>query len=244
MNYLLHKKKIVACYFISYYLCILFLAYNHMLLWQYRPIFFTYSRDLPELFIIATGLPKFMISHPWAFLVSDILLFAVPLMLLIYFFKKGKFSPPIGILFTLYTGLYFLIANIFLQYHEEPYLVYFVFSFLFIVNREDKFYSILSLCRFYFLYIFFSAAIWKIFRGAVFNLPEMSNILIFQHNDVLNTDCHSFFCRVCYYLIDHPAVSYLFYAAGVLLEVFFSCWSFYGPVRPAVIFAGSRFFYI
>jgi hypothetical protein len=197
------------------------LVFNHMMLAQYNPVFFSYNRDLSELFIIATGLPKFMIAHPGSFLIADSLLFVLPLVVVVVFLLKGKFSTVAGVLFTLYIGFYFMLANIFIQYHEEPYLVYLIFSFLFISNKPVVFYNMLALCRYYFLYIFFSAAVWKLSRGAVFNLQEMSNILVVQHNDVLNSDCHSFSCNLYFYLIDHPVVSRFFYIGAFCIEASF-----------------------
>ena len=75
-------------------------------------------------------------------------------------------------------------------------VVYLLLSFAFWTNRADRFYKVLASCRYYFLYVFVSAAVWKITRGAVFNGQEMSRILLFHHSDLLSGGFDSLSCRV------------------------------------------------
>lgn len=219
--YYYHRKAILAYYFFFYFILFLFFSFNNMLLSQYQPIFFNYNRDLSELFIIATGLPRWMIAHPWSFKIADTLIFTLPVLIIFCSLYAKRWLIYTGICFTFFLILYFLLGNVFLQYHLEPYVSYVLLSLLFITRDESKFYGILSLGRYYFLYIFFSAAIWKIARGSIFNPHEMSAILLTQHNDIVTGPCNTFNCRIYQYLIDHPLVSYLLFLSGTLLELFF-----------------------
>jgi hypothetical protein len=221
MSYTRDKRTLLTVYFAFYYAVFLFFFIDDRLLSQYQPFFFNFNRDLTELALLATGIPKWMIGHPRSFLMADVTLLLLPAALLGYYVRKGRFSVIAGVLFSCCLGLYLLLANIFWQVHAEPFVLYFLLSFLFWTNREDRFYRLLAGCRYYFLYIFFSAAIWKLARGAVFNVEEMSRILLVHHSDLLSGPCDSWSCRGYLFLIGHPGLSWCLYAAGVLLEFSF-----------------------
>jgi len=242
MNYTRYRMKVLSAFFAFYFYTVGVFFFNHLLLSQVRPIFFTYNRDLSELLVIGTGLPKLMMAHPGMFLMADLLLVILPVFLLLFYIWKGKFSFLLGLSFALFLALYLLLLNIFTQAHQEPTLIYFLLSLAFISNRERPFYRVINFCRFYFLYIFFSAAFWKIARGAVFNPEEMSNILLSQHADVLASGCSSFSCRTYLYLIAHPVLSYLLYLAGVLLEASFAVGFFTRKFDKVLFFIAVLFF--
>jgi hypothetical protein len=221
MNYTRDKTALLKVYFLFYYIVFLFFFINHRLLSQVQPILFNYNRDLSELLLIAAGLPRYMIGHPWTFALADALLYLLPVPLLIYAVRKGRYSLPLGIAFSLFIAVYLLLANIFWQNDHEPFVLYILLSFAFLTNREERFYMLLKGTRYYFLYIFFSAAIWKIARGAVFNVAEMSNILLIHHSELLSGNGTSVAARCYVYLIGHPGLSWLLYLSAVGLELSF-----------------------
>jgi hypothetical protein len=228
MNYTRDNKILLTVYFLFYYAVFLFFYLDDRLLSQYQPILFNYNRDLTELALIATGLPRWFISHPIALTVADGLAFLLPAALLFVAIRRGRYATALGGAFVGFLALYFLLADIFWQVHHEPFILYLLLAFAFVTNREDRFYKLLEACRYYFLYIFVSAAIWKIARGAVFNGREMSRILLLHHSDLLTSHsdlpgepCSLFSCRVYTWLINHPYCSYWLYLGGVLLEASF-----------------------
>jgi hypothetical protein len=220
-QYTRDRQLLLAVYFLFYFAVFLFFAGDHRLLSQVRPVVFNFNRDLTELALIGTGLPRFMIAHPLCFTVADTLAFLLPAALLGYALREGRFSLWLGGLFTLFLALYLLLADLFWQVHHEPFILYLLLSFAFLTNREDRFYRILQGCRYYFLYLFVSAAVWKIARGAVFHGEEMSRILLVQHSDLLSGDCTGWSCRFYAWLIDHPFPAQLLYLGGVALEAAF-----------------------
>ena len=218
MNYTQDKKTLLTVYFACYYAVFLFFFIDSRLLSQYQPIFFNFNHDLTEFLLIVTGIPKWMIAHPASFLCADLLALLAPAALLGFYISKGRFSLFLGVLFSFLLGFYLLLADIFGQVHHEPFILYIFLSVVFWTNSEKSFYTLLSGCRYYFLYIFVSAALWKLLRGAVFNGEEMSRILLLHHSDLLSGTCDSLSCRVYYFLIGHPALSWWLYFGGVLLE--------------------------
>ncbi len=221
MQYTRDKKLLLTVYFCFYFAVFLFLGVGHRTLLQVHPVFFHYNRDLAELMLIGSGLPKFMIAHPVCFAFADTLGFLLPIPLLGYAFRKDRFSPLLGWAFCGYVTLYLLLADLFWQIHHGPFILYVLLAFAFVTNREDRFYFILRGCRYYFLYIFVSAAIWKTVRGAVFDGQEMSHILLNQHIDLLSGDCQTTICRCYAWLIGHPAVAQPLYIGAVLMESVF-----------------------
>ncbi len=221
MQYTRDKKLLLTVYFCFYFTVFLFLGVGHRTLLQVHPVFFHYNRDLAELMLIGSGLPKFMIAHPVCFAFADTLAFLLPIPLLGYAFRKDRFSPLLGWLFCGYVTLYLLLADLFWQIHHGPFILYVLLAFAFVTNREERFYFILRGCRYYFLYIFVSAAIWKTVRGAVFDGQEMSHILLNQHIDLLSGDCQTTLCRCYAWLIGHPAVAQGLYIGAVLMEAVF-----------------------
>lgn len=228
MNYTRDNKIFLTVYFIFYYAVFLFFYLDDRLLSQYQPILFNYNRDLTELALIATGLPRWLIAHPLALSVADALAFGLPAALLVVAIRKGRYATTLGGAFVCFLALYFLLADVFWQVHHEPFILYLLLAFAFVTNREDRFYMVLEGCRYYFLYIFVSAAIWKIARGAVFNSQEMSRILLLHQSDLLTSHsdlpgepCALFSCHVYTWLINHPNWSYWLYLGGALLEASF-----------------------
>jgi hypothetical protein len=222
LQYTRDTRFLLTVYFLFYFSVFAFQGIDSRLLAQVRPALFHYNRDLGELALIGLGLPGFMIAHPVTFLLADILIFLLPVALLGYYRRTGRFSTALGLAFTLYLTLYLLLADIFWQVHHGPFIIYALVSLAFLTNREDRFYLVLKGCRYYFLYIFVSAAIWKIVRGAAVRPEEMSRILMLQHGDLLSGDCLSAACRLYAWLIDHPAVAQGIYLAAVAVEAVFA----------------------
>jgi glycosyltransferase involved in cell wall biosynthesis len=216
-RYARDRKFLLTVYFIFYFTVFIFQAIDHRLLSQVRPLLFNYNRDLVELALITVGLPKWMIVHPLSFEFFDALLFILPLAWLAGSARRRW----LGIAFVLFLALYQLLANIFWQVHHEPFILYLLLPLALITRRKDRFYQLLQACRYYFLYIFISAAIWKIARGAIFNGEEMSRILLTHHADLLSGDCTGWACQFYSWLIDHPFAAQLLYLGSTALEACF-----------------------
>ncbi|HEY4337021.1 MAG TPA: hypothetical protein VGM89_14020, partial [Puia sp.] len=210
------SRVLATIYFGFYFLVFGSMALSHRLLSQVRPAFMNFNRDLTELAVLATGLPRWMIAHPGSFIVFDVLLFALPLVWLATGLRRW-----LGVLFVGFLAVYLLLADIFWQVHHEPYILYLLLPLAFITRRPERIDGILQAARYYFLYIFVSAAIWKIARGAAFNSEEMSRILLVHHSELLSGDCQGWLCGLYRWLIDHPLAAQTLYWAGILTEASF-----------------------
>jgi hypothetical protein len=218
-------KNIQKLYYINYFIFffgfVLFSYFNQRLLSQYQPSYFNFNRDLLELLIIATGLPKFLIGHPIIFFYLDILLIVIPIALILYTLIIRKKSVILGLIFSIYLLLYLLLQNIFLQIHLESYVAFVMLSLLFIFKSEIRIAAIIKLVRLLFLYVFVSAALWKILRGSVFYTDQMQNLLIGQHAAYLSNHCNSYLCDIYTFLIAHKNVAQFLYVFATFLELSF-----------------------
>jgi hypothetical protein len=220
-NYIRDKNLLLLIWLLFYYLILFSFLHDNRLLSQYQPLFFNYNRDLTELWLIAAGLPRWMIAHPSSFIIADALAFLLPIPLLLTIGKSRRTATLSGIIFLAYFALYLLVADIFWQVHHEPFIILLLLGLAWTTDLPERFYQLLTIARYYFLYIFVSAALWKFARGSVFNGSEMSRILLLHHTDLLTDPCTSLTCRVYRWLIDHPAWSYSLYLCGALVEASF-----------------------
>jgi hypothetical protein len=218
-------KNIQKLYYINYFLFffgfVLFSYFNHRLFSQYLPTYFNFNRDLLELLVIATGLPKYLIAHPALFLYMDVLLILIPTILILYSLITKSKSLIIGFIFSIYLLFYLLLQNIFLQIHLESYVAYILLSLLFMIRSEVKMAVIIKLARLLFLYVFVSAAFWKILRGSVFYSDHMQNLLIGQHAMYLSNHCNAYLCDLYTFLIAHKNIAQCFYVLATILELSF-----------------------
>ncbi|HVU96449.1 MAG TPA: hypothetical protein VHE34_14570 [Puia sp.] len=221
MNFTRDRNFLLYVYCLLYYAVLFFFFLDQRLLSQLHPVFLTYNRDLTEIGLISTGIPAFIMVHSWAALVADGLIVLLPVLNLVYIRLKGCCNPVLGVVFSGVLSVYLLLINLFWQADHEPFMLYLFLSVAFWTNRPERFYAVLRFCRYYFCYVFASAAIWKLARGSVFYIPQMSHILLMHQADLLTGPCDSFWCGVTRFLIGHPVLSWGLYAGAVALELLF-----------------------
>jgi hypothetical protein len=82
------------------------------------------------------------------------------------------------------------------------------------------FYFLLHGLRYFFLFFFSSAGIWKIVQQGIFNIEQMSGVLLYQHKEYL-TSSSNWYSTAVLWLINHSSISYLLYFAAFLVELSF-----------------------
>ncbi|HEX8462232.1 MAG TPA: hypothetical protein VF623_12415, partial [Segetibacter sp.] len=103
----------------------------------------------------------------------------------------------------------------------EGYIAWLLFPVLFIVIRLSDFYYILHALRYFFLFFFASAGIWKFVQGGIFNVDQMSGILLYQHKEYLISSPDNWYSSFIYWLVKHSTISFLLYAGATVLELSF-----------------------
>jgi hypothetical protein len=103
----------------------------------------------------------------------------------------------------------------------ESYTAWLLFPLLFITTNIKSFYFFLHGLRYFFLFFFASAGVWKLVQLGAFNTEQMSGVLLFQHKEFLTSSHGSWYSTFIYWLINHSTASYLLYVAGIIIELFF-----------------------
>lgn len=221
----LHKWSTKTLYIVNfllfYYGLLFFCVLNGKVFSLVHPLYFRNTDNLSEIALILLGIPQWFVSHPSFFNLLDVGIFLFPVLVFSWYWRKKKFSVLLGLCFTVFFFLYFLLNNLFFLIALEGIIPIFFYTLLFWANKEKNWNLGVNVVRYQLLYLMFTAGVWKVCRGAVFSTNVMSNILIAQHVDLLVDKCSFFQCGIYEYLIEHPTVAQILYASATGMELLF-----------------------
>lgn len=212
-------KKILALYVVCFLGWAGWVYASGSFLSQIEPTFLLNQLDLTLNLILSTGLHTWLVKHPPSFLALDLLFILHPVFLW-WIVRSGR-SNWIAIPVVLYNMTYALLASSYTILSINGWVGWFLIPLLFYFQREEARKFALEALRYTFLIMFFSAGLWKIRAGGVFDTETMSGILITQHATELVHHPNSFHMRAMTWLIQNPAISYSLYLIGTLIELFF-----------------------
>ncbi|MCX6199937.1 MAG: hypothetical protein NTY88_12075 [Bacteroidetes bacterium] len=164
---------------------------------------------------IKTGIPALILSSHSVSVFFDFCLFGLPVLLLLT--QRNVFS----VLFTAVAVIYFLLFNMVTAHFYHGFFAAIIISIPFWTKNERHFNLLWEGVRYYLLYVFASAALWKIFRGSVFYQEQLSNILKHQQLDMLLQQPLSYQASCVQYLIVHPEISHVVLIANVVVQLCF-----------------------
>ena len=216
------RLRIIGQYCLIFYALMIFKWLNGMFLYQLQPIFFFTTLDFTTWLVMLTNLHKWLLQESWRLVLADVVFYILPLIYYLVSIKKIRI--------TFITAFIMLLANysyvtIYCSYPSNSlhgHIAWLFFPFLFMCQSLRSFWFLLNGLRYYFLYFFFSAGIWKLAQQGFFYIETMSGVLQSQHKSLL-TDSGKESVRADIYnwLITHPVISSLFYRAATLSELFF-----------------------
>jgi hypothetical protein len=148
-----------------------------------------------------------------------------------------------AVLFTMLVLQYFLTYNIVTGHHYHGLIGVIVISMPFWFKNEKRFNLTWQMVRYYFLYIFASAALWKIMRGSAFYDEQLSNILRSQQINLLVQNPDSLKAHIAQYLIAHAGVSHIILLVNVLVQFYFIA-GFFTRKLDSVLFVLAIIFVI
>lgn len=235
------RQKIVFWYVAILYALLVFKWYNDMLLYQQQPAFIYNTFDIVSWLFLQTHIPQWLLSTKH-FLAFDLVYYTAPLFLLLSAYKKVKLITS--------AALYLLIVNwIYLQtYFLYPissytiFVVWLIFPILFLVKNETTFALVFDGIRYFFLYFFLSAGIWKFRNGGAFSHEQLSAILLDQHKEMLTNSPDYWMSYLYQWLINNIAVSYALYIVVTLMELSFAIGFF--TKRFDKVFIGIYFIFL
>ncbi len=214
------RHTILIWFCAIFYVLALFKWYNNMLLYQQQPIFIYDTFDVFSWLFIQTGIPKWLLLTKH-FLFFDLLFYTAPLLLLTTSYAKQKWISIAAIYVLIINWIYLQCYFLFPVSSYTIFVVWLLFPIIFIPKKEETFFLLFDGIRYFFLYFFASAGIWKIVRGSVFNKIQLSAVLLEQHKEMLTNSPHYWLSHLYLFLINHTTLSYLIYIAVTVMELSF-----------------------
>jgi hypothetical protein len=103
----------------------------------------------------------------------------------------------------------------------EAHTAWLLFPIAFLAGNPKTFRLLLDGLRYFFLFCFVSAGLWKVFNSGLFNTEQMSGILLYQHAELLSNSPGYWQSQFIQWLIEHKGVGYALYLVATILELAF-----------------------
>ena len=217
----IHRKRFVIFYFCCFTISYCWLFFNGLLLSQLKPVFFLNRLDLSLNLLFLTGIQHAVMNNNSLRLFFDVGYYALPLLLLIACIRNNRLQYLLAAVIVFFNLVYALLLSSLSMLSVEGFVGWILVPLIFIARSGKGFYYTMHCIRFLFLLVFFSAGLWKIRGGGIFNIEEMSAILLRQHAPYITELPNDWFTRCVYYLANHNKLSYAFYFIATVAELVF-----------------------
>ncbi len=217
-----HINKFAWFYLACFLFNFIWLIIDGNLLTQYQPFFFTNRLDVSLSLLLNFNLHKLILESKIYCVVLDTLYFLSNLLLVVAHLKNSRYLKIFCATTLLFNLTFALIISITEIYTIERLFPNFIVPIIFWSRNFNWFYYSMYCIRIVFVIIFFSAALWKVRTGAIFNTEQMSAILIHQHTPYLLNNSENFYGQFILFLINHKLFAFSFYLLGFFSELVFS----------------------
>lgn len=161
--------------------------------------------------VFLSGIPQWVISNLLVCYSIDVLVLVLPFVFL-YYSKRWILA-----LFFLLLLIFNFTYEAYGFFHSKTSLAA-MLAFIPFFSKKESFGLLFKGVRYYLVFVMVSAGFYKIINGAVFDVQYLNTILPNQHFQSINEGQVPAFIQ---FLISKPGLSYVFYLAGTLAEVFF-----------------------
>jgi hypothetical protein len=206
-----------------------------------HPVYSFGQKETWYYILLTSGLPQFVTDNYLPSLILDLSLFMFPFLFLL------RWKQAWAVAFSVVVLIYFFTFNLITGHHYHGLVGVILITIPFWTKNETRFNLLWEAVRCYWLYIFASAALWKILRGSVFYTGQLSNILKSQQLDLLLQQPDSFQAQVAQYLIANPQVSHGVFVVNVLVQLCFAVGFFTKKFDTvlfvlAIVFCAANYF--
>ena len=160
-------------------------------------------------------------AAPQYFIAFDAAFYLVPLMFISAAIWQWRALPIAAFIMLFINWIYIQCYTLYPTNSITLYTAWLIFPAVFLVKDEKLFYLLFKGLRYFFLYFFFSAGIWKIVNGGAFNPLQMSGILLDQHKEILASTAQWWMKSLIVWLIAHTTLSYALYVSVTCMELMF-----------------------
>jgi hypothetical protein len=192
-----------------------------LLLHQLSPIFFINRLDFSLNLLFLTGIQNTVIGNYWLQFLLDAIYLLSTLVLVFTTLLNNRFQYTAALLSVVINFIYALLISSLTALSIEGFVCWILLPVIFVFKSETAFYYGLHIMRYIFLLIFFSAGLWKIRAGGIFNVEQMSAILLLQHSSYITADPGNWFSKFIIYLVNNTWLSYAIYLMATLAEIAF-----------------------
>lgn len=220
---LTHKNRLTftAWYCFIFYALMVYKWSNGQWLFQLKPHLYNTRFDIATWLMMKTSLHAWLIDNPGGWLIFDATFYLLPIVYLLIYKRNEKAAVVPAVLMLAVNFVYITCYTLYPSNSIESFIPWLLFPFLFMSATLGGFYFILYGLRYFFLFLLSSAAVWKIVQHGIFNIEEMSGILLVQHKEYLTSSPGSWYSSFVYWLISHSKVSYILYLAATIVEFIF-----------------------
>lgn len=176
--------------------------------------------DLNVWLVQSTGLID-LVSIPMISLCIDLAILILPCIILYRILNDKKIHKLATLLCVLF-GFYILIIYCFPTLSIRKYLGLILIPIAFTFTSKDRFTAYLELMRYYILFVFTSASLWKILRGVAWDPNHMQLSLKGQHIDnFINWPDH-YITQTLSTFIGEPSFCFWLFLSAVIFQLSFS----------------------
>lgn len=213
-----HRRDCTKWYCILFYLLFVYKLWNGMLLFQLKPHLYNIRFDMVTWMLMQSGIHRWLIDNFNGWIALDFSFYIMPAIYWFAYKKRLKISAVLAFIMLLINWMYIECYTCYPANSIESFTAWLLFPFLLMTSSLRRFYFLLNGLRYFLLFFFSSAAAWKVAQSGLFNLSEMSGILLYQHKEFLASSPQTLHSSFIYWLIQHPVVSYLLYLSATVFE--------------------------
>ena len=217
-----HRTTFTFWWIIVFYLLALIKWMQGQWLYQLEPFMFSIRFDGITWLMMQSGLHIWIIRHQATQLIWDFAFYGFPLLYYAVFIRKPIAAARLAWIWLAVNWLYVQCYTLYPSNSIEGHVGWLLFPLLFCCSGMRSFYLVMHGLRYFFLYFFFSAGIWKLANGGAFAPAQMSAILLEQHKEFLVTSPGYWQSNLIRALINMPLTSFILYWMGLLAELSFA----------------------
>jgi hypothetical protein len=217
-----NRVQFIKLYIILFYVLAVYKWLNGMWMYQMEPQFFNTRFDFVTWLFMQTGIHQWLLGNPIGWVLFDAVFYLMPM---IYWFASKKNVRIASIVAGIMLFVNWVYVQCYVLYPTnsiEGYLATLLFPFLLMSIRLKTFYFLLHGLRYFFLFFFASAALWKFYQGGIFNTQQMSGILLMQHREFLVTFPGHWYSQITYWIIRRQWIGHTLYIAATIIELSFA----------------------
>ncbi|MES2646235.1 MAG: hypothetical protein V4717_05125 [Bacteroidota bacterium] len=216
-----HRQRFTITFLVIFYILAIYKLLNGLWLFQAAPYFFINRFDGTTWLLMQTGIHQWLLNNRTGWILFDVAFYVMPLTWYLAYKSHEGAGTIAAILWLIVNWVYVQCYTLYPINSIESHIAWLLIPLLFATTRLKSFYFVMHGLRYFFLFFFASAGIWKLRQGGIFYPEQMSGILLMQHADYLVSAPGTIFTKYIYWLVKHPAIGQALYVGATLLELFF-----------------------